>query len=300
LTLRERFANGPNWGIVIVLLSVHLIALAGAPFVLSREGLVVMLVMYFVTGFGVTVGYHRRLTHRSYGAPQWLDRVLAVLGLLSGEGPPIFWVAHHRKHHGFSDQPDDPHSPRAGFWWAHCLWMMPRKSQAELGLLYRRWAPELLKDRFLLFLESSYLLWHFLLAALFFVVGQQIGGWRMGVSLVIYGVFVRMVLVLNSTWLVNSACHVWGYQNHETGDNSRNNPFVGLVALGEGWHNNHHFMQNTANHGQRWWEFDLSFLVILILAGLSWPFKKLGLEKWRPVHTLRVHFRESGTAIWFS
>jgi sn-2 palmitoyl-lipid 9-desaturase len=288
LTLRERFANGPNWGIVIVLLSVHLIALAGAPFVLSREGLAAMMVMYFVTGFGVTVGYHRRLTHRSYGAPQWLDRVLAVLGLLSGEGPPIFWVAHHRKHHGFSDQPDDPHSPSAGFWWAHCLWMMPRKSRAELGLLYRRWAPELLKDRFLLFLESSYLFWHVLLAALFFFAGQLIGGWKMGVSLVIYGVFVRMVLVLHSTWLVNSACHIWGYRNHETGDESRNNPFVGLVALGEGWHNNHHFMQNTANHGQRWWEVDLSFLVILILAML------------RVAHTVRVHFRGSGTAIWFS
>ena len=300
MTLRERFANGPDWGIVIVLLSVHLIALAGAPFALSRAGLAAMIVMYFVTGFGVTVGYHRRLTHRSYGAPQWLDRVLAVLGLLSGEGPPIFWVAHHRKHHGFSDEADDPHSPRAGFWWAHCLWMMPRKSRPELGLLYKRWAPELVKDRFYLFLESSYIYWHVVLGGLLFFVGQRIGGWRIGGSLVIYGLFVRMVLVLHSTWLVNSACHVWGYRNYKTDDNSKNNPFVGLVALGEGWHNNHHHMQNTANHGERWWEIDLSFLVILILAGLSWPLKKLGLENWRLAHTLRVHFRESGTAIWFS
>src|SRR5205807_5330143 len=140
--------NGPEWAIVIVLTTVHLVALAGAPLAVSIEGSAAMVVLYIVTGLGVTVGYHRRLTHKSYVVPQWFDRMLAVLGLLSGEGPPIFWVAHHRKHHAFSDQPDDPHSPRAGFWWAHCLWLMPRKSRSELAALYARWAPELQKDPF--------------------------------------------------------------------------------------------------------------------------------------------------------
>lgn len=299
-TLANRFINGPDWSIVIVLAVVHLVGLVAPPFVATKEGFVALLVMYALTGFGVTAGYHRRLTHRAFQAPRWVDCVLAVLGMLSGEGPPIFWIAHHRKHHAFSDRVDDPHTPRDGFWWAHCLWMMPRKNHAELGLLYARWAPEFRKDRFFLFIQSSYLYWHLIAAALLFLLGLRLGGWKIGVSVLVYGIFLRMVLVLHATWLVNSACHRWGYRNYETDEDSRNNPFVGLAALGEGWHNNHHHVQNAVNHGQRWWEIDLSFLVILVVAVLSWPFKKLGLQSWRLAHELKLYSRARGTTIWFA
>ena len=155
-----------------------------------------------------------------------------------------------------------------------------------MKMLYARWTPEMTKDRFYVFLESSHMFWHVIAGGFLFFLGEQIGDWRMGASLLIYGVFMRMVLSLHSTWLVNSACHRWGYRNYQTKDDSRNNALVGLAALGEGWHNNHHHMQNTANHGQRWWELDLSFLLILIFATL------------RLVHSVRVHFR-GNTAIWF-
>ena len=278
MTFRDRLANGVAWPLVAVLTIIHLTALAGALLVPSRAGIVVLIVAYLITGFGVTAGYHRRLTHRAYIAPKWFDRILAVLGMLAGQGTPMFWVAYHRKHHAFSDEFDDPHSPRAGFWWAHCLWFVPRRSAAEMQALYSRWTPEMMKDRFYLFLEASHLWWHVAAGVFLIFLGEQIGGWRMGASFLIYGLFLRIVLALHATWLVNSACHRWGYQNYQTGDDSRNNALVGLAALGEGWHNNHHHMQNTANHGHRWWELDISFLAIMILAQL------------RLVHSVRVHF----------
>jgi stearoyl-CoA desaturase (delta-9 desaturase) len=272
----------------------------GALLVPSRAGVVALVVTYLLTGFGVTAGYHRRLTHRSFKATRAFDRTVAVLGLLSGEGPPIFWVAHHRKHHALSDSEHDPHSPRAGFWWAHCLWMLPRQDRSALGVLYKRWAPDLLKIRFYRVLESTFLYWHLVFAGLLFLTGLWLGGWRTGLSVLLYGFFARMVLVLHSTWLVNSACHRWGYRNHETKDGSRNNPVVALVALGEGWHNNHHHAQGAANHGQRLWEVDLTFLVILALAGASWLLKGLGLERWRLVHGLKVETANGDGAVWFT
>ena len=299
-TKREKFSNGLEWPIVLFIGSIHILAIALSICFPTWEGLIVFIVLYLLSGWGVTIGYHRKLTHSSFRSPKYIDYIFAVLGLLAGEGPPIYWVAHHRKHHRFSDQSGDPHSPRDGFWWAHWLWLFPSHNKFKLGALYKRWAPDLAQNRFYQFLESSYLYWHLAMIVLLFLTGLWIGNWVTGLSLVAYGFFLRIVVVLHTTWMVNSLAHTWGYRNYKTKDDSQNNPFVGVAAHGEGWHNNHHYVQGAVNHGHRWWEIDLSFGLIFILALLSWPLAWIGLGKWRPVYHLKFYrFKKKNTKILF-
>ena len=198
--------------------------------------------------------------------------LFAFLGGISGEGSAVTWVANHRKHHAFSDQEGDPHSPRDGGLWAHMLWLFPAHSAEELSSHAKRWAPDLVKDKGLYFLHQTFLLWHILIG-----VGLLASGWLLydrftGISWILWGQAVRMVIVFHVTWFVNSATHMWGYRNYETTDDSRNLWWVGLLAFGEGWHNNHHAHQRMAAHGNRWWEFDPTYWVILGLErlGLAW------------------------------
>lgn len=284
-----RFAGGFERPVLAFVIAIHVIPVALCVLFPSWPAVWVAVALYFVTGLGVTIGYHRRLTHHAFKSPRWMDNLLAVVGLLAGEGPPIFWVAHHRKHHKFSDADGDPHSPREGFLWAHMLWLLPRQNKVKLGALYRKWAPDLVRDRFLVSLESTYLFWHggFLLVLL--GAGWLAGGWYLGASLVAYGFFLRSLLVLHATWMVNSLAHTWGYRSYATPDESRNNFVVGLLAQGEGWHNNHHHFQASVNHGHRWWEIDVSFLVILLLAAASWPLAWIGCSAQRPVYHLKFY-----------
>ena len=298
--LKERFAEGVELPVVVFMAVVHLLAIGLALLFPSWQGLMTLAVLYVITGGGVTIGYHRLLTHGSFQCPQTLHYLWALLGLLSGEGPPLYWVAHHRKHHKHSDKEGDPHSPMDGFWWAHMLWLFPRHNRTRLGRLYARWAPDLLKHPFYLRLEQSYLYWQLVFAGLLFCVGLVWGGWYVAASLLAYGFLLRMVLVLHITWAVNSAAHLWGYRNYPVDDGSRNNMVVGLLAGGEGWHNNHHFVQRAANHGQRWWEVDASFAVILFLALLSYPLKWVGLGRYRLAYDIRVYsWRTQQFSKWF-
>lgn len=287
--IRERFAAGLEWPIVLFLGGVHLLALVLCVLFPSWQGVGVLLLLYLVTGLGVTLGYHRRLTHQSFQATPALDALLAILGLLSGEGPPLFWVTYHRKHHAHSDGPGDPHRPGDGFWWAHGLWMLPRMNNSALGVLYKQYAPDLARKPFYLFLERSYFFWHLGLAAALWLGGWAVGGWWMGMSFLAYGYFLRMVVVLHATWLVNSAAHCWGYRSYATRDESRNNVVVALLSHGEGWHNNHHYSQVAANHGHRWWEVDLTFLCIVVLALLSRLATWLTGGRVRLVHQVRYY-----------
>jgi stearoyl-CoA desaturase (delta-9 desaturase) len=162
----------------------------------------------------------------------------------------------------------------------------------ELAPLYVRYAPDLLRDPFLLRLEQSYIGWHLGLALLLLGAGWAAGGLSLGLSWLAYGFALRTVFVLHATWLVNSAAHCWGYRTYDTGDNSRNNAAVALVSLGEGWHNNHHHSPVAANHGHRWWEVDLSFLTILACAALT----RLCGQTW--VRDVKVYAR-GRLATWF-
>jgi stearoyl-CoA desaturase (delta-9 desaturase) len=274
--------------VVAFMAVVHVGAAALGVRCFSWAGVAVCAVLYLCTGFGVTVGYHRLLTHRSFAAGRTTYRLLAVLGLLSGEGPPIFWVAQHRKHHALSDREGDPHRPADGFWWAHWLWTMARIERRRLGLLYSRYAPDLARDPFCLWLEKTYFRWHLGLALLLAGAGAVVGGGPMSASFVGYGFFVRTVCVLHATWLVNSVTHLYGSRPCETRDESRNNALVALVSLGEGWHNNHHHAPTAANHGHRAWQVDPSFLVIVVAGALSSLLRAASGGRLCPVHDVKV------------
>jgi stearoyl-CoA desaturase (delta-9 desaturase) len=235
-----------------------------APFAFSWSALVVCVVVYLAAGFGVTLGYHRLLTHRSFRTPKFIEYILSVLGCLSNQGGPLQWVAVHRAHHQHADGDEDPHTPRHGFWWAHMLWWMPRNPSLDEMPQYRHYVADLAKDPVHRFLQN----WHWALtlalAGVLFGLGEAWDG--VGWSWVVWGIFVRTAVLYHTTWFVNSATHLWGYQNFPTRDRSTNLWWVAIVSLGEGWHNNHHAFPRSARHGMRWFEFDATYYLLRLMA----------------------------------
>jgi fatty-acid desaturase len=253
-----------NWTNCVAFGLFHLGAIA-ALFIFNWHAFAVALFLYWMcTGVGISMGYHRLHTHRSYQVPLALEYFFAVCGTLTLEGGPIFWVATHRMHHQKSDQPGDPHSPRDGAWWAHMGWLLVGKSKHSETPLMSKYAPDLAKRRFYVWLDEYHWVPMILLAGLLFAIG--------GVRFVLWGICLRVVVGLHSTWLVNSATHMWGSRRFETRDDSRNNWLIALITSGEGWHNNHHAHPTSARHGLTWYEFDLSWIQIKIL-------KILGIAK---------------------
>lgn len=264
----------------------HVGALA-AFFTFSWNALWVCLFLWWLSGcIGITLGYHRYFTHRSYATPKFVEYLLAIFGCLAGEAGPIAWVAAHRYHHTYSDTDRDPHSPLRGFWWSHITWLFGREKFLAEFDSYKRYAPDMAKDRFLVFLDKYHILPVLILTGILYAIG----GW----TYVVWGMFVRSVLVYHSTWLVNSASHIWGYRNYETTDMSRNNWWVAILSFGEGWHNNHHAFQRSARHGMRWWEIDLTYMTIQLmrLVGLASqihvPVKASPVGATLPIEALRA------------
>jgi fatty-acid desaturase len=251
-----------NWSNVIGW-SVIQVGVVLAPFTFTWSGLAVAAALYVAAGLGVTMGYHRLLTHRSFQTPRWVEYLLAVLGSLANQGGPIQWVAIHRIHHKHSDSDGDPHSPRHGLWWAHMLWWMPYRAAVDDPARYERFAPDLARDPVHRTLQRYHGLGPVLLAAVLFAAGQSCDG--AGLSWVVWGLFVRTAVLYHATWLVNSATHVWGYRTYTTRDDSTNLWWVALLSLGEGWHNNHHAFPRSARHGLRWWEVDMTYWGIRLL-----------------------------------
>jgi stearoyl-CoA desaturase (delta-9 desaturase) len=215
--------------------------------------------MYFLTALGITIGYHRMLTHRSFEAYPAVRFCFLMLGSMAVEGPALDWASIHIKHHANTDTEDDPHSPLDGFFHAHMGWFV-NIYHAEPEI-YGKW---LLKDRLVMFMSRTFFVW----AALGFVIPYLLGGWQA----VLWGGLVRVFLTHHVTWSVNSVCHTFGRRMFETNDQSKNQWLVGLLAFGEGWHNNHHAFPRSAFHGLRWWQFDLSAYIIHLLewTGLAW------------------------------
>lgn len=260
-----------NWKITSFIALVHLFALLGG-FCFSWSALAICLSLYWITGcLGITLGFHRLLTHKSFKVPKWLEYFFATCGTLALQGGPLTWVSVHKTHHFHSDQELDPHSPREGFWWAHIGWILHKSKFINDNDYKVKVIPELLKDYYYKLLEHYGILFNLLLAKILYMMG----GW----SFVIWGIFVRLVLVYHTTWLVNSACHLWGYRTFYTPDRSRNNFWVALLTFGEGFHNAHHRFQDSARHGLEWWEFDITFLIIKFLGiiglakNIKLPFK---------------------------
>jgi stearoyl-CoA desaturase (delta-9 desaturase) len=244
--------------------------LAVVPAWFSWSGLAVCFFLHWLTGgIGICMTYHRLLTHRSFALrPRWLEYVLTILGTCASEGGAIGWVADHRRHHANSDDENDTHTPLQGFIWAHMAWWMFLQPGTEHSPeYYQKWAPDLNRDPVHRFLDR----YHVVFPILMFVGLYALGG----MSWLVWGGFVRTVFVLHSTWLVNSATHVWGYRTHATRDYSTNLWWVALLTYGEGWHNNHHAFQTSARHGLSWWEVDLTYITIWMMkvCGIAYNIK---------------------------
>lgn len=241
---------------------IHLGALAVfIPGAFQWSALVVAAVIAYLTGaLGVTLCYHRTLTHRGLRLRKPLEYILAVFGALALQGDPIRWVATHRKHHANADTAGDPHGMDRGFRWAHIRWIYQRNEAIPTPEEIQRFAPDLVADPFYRFLEKSHLMMQIALGIALFAIG----GW----TWVVWGIFVRLVLGYHTTWLVNSAAHSLGYRNYGTKDLSTNCWWVALLSWGEGWHNNHHAFPYSARHGLRWFEFDPTWLSVRFLAAV--------------------------------
>jgi stearoyl-CoA desaturase (delta-9 desaturase) len=235
---------------------------------------------WLASGLGITVGFHRLLTHRSFETYGWVRMFWMALGALSVEGSPLVWCAVHRRHHEFSDLPGDPHSPHlhgegiwgslAGLWYAHAGWLFTGYwSSPEM----ERYIPDLLAERPLIRVNRLYFLWVIVSLAIPTAIGGLIEGTWQGAALgLLWGGLVRIFVTHHITWSINSICHVFGRRDFEVGDDSRNNWLCGIFGLGEGWHNNHHAFPTSARHGLLWWQLDASWLVIRAMqaVGLAW------------------------------
>jgi stearoyl-CoA desaturase (delta-9 desaturase) len=260
------------WPTIMWLVGLHILSLA-APFTFTWQAALVTVFLYWLAGsIGICLGYHRLLTHsgfKTYAPVRW---AVATIGCLAGEGSPIDWVANHRKHHAHSDHEGDPHSPREGGWWAHMFWLAYGFHGKDQEDHVRRWAPDLAKDPAIRFISRMFIPINFVAGVILAAFGYWLGGTSMAVSMVVWGVFLRLTLVLHSTWLVNSATHMWGYRNYTTTDDSRNLWWVAMLTHGEGWHNNHHAYPRMAVHGHKWWEIDITYAAIRCLRaiGCAW------------------------------
>ncbi|MDB9529224.1 fatty acid desaturase [Oscillatoria sp. CS-180] len=263
-------ATSLNWLAVFFFGSFHGMTLL-APRYFSWSALAVALLLHWLFGgIGICLGYHRLLSHRSFQVPQWLEYGVATLGALAIQGGPIFWIAGHRQHHAFTeDVQKDPYSAQRGFWWSHMGWILKPQHAIFTFSRYQKYAPDLTQKAYYRWLDRYFLLLQVPLA----IVLYAMGGW----SFVIYGIFVRSVLLWHSTWFVNSATHCWGYRNFATDDNARNLWWVSLLTYGEGWHNNHHTFPKAAQTGWRWWEIDVTWHTIQLLQrfGLATKVKRI-------------------------
>ncbi|MBB6468973.1 stearoyl-CoA desaturase (delta-9 desaturase) [Aminobacter lissarensis] len=271
-----------DWLNVSGLAFYHLVALyALLPWFFSWTGVILCIVGIYVFGtLGINLCYHRLLTHRGFICPKWLEHGLAIIAVCAFQDTPARWVAVHRRHHEHADEEPDPHSPIVTFLWAHIGWLLVKSPDMERMQIYGRYAKDIVRDPFYRKLDKPHVYLGIILAswAAFFgggvaaslIAGQTTGeAVQFGLSLLVWGVFLRTVITWHITWSVNSVTHVWGYRNYETTDDSTNNVIVGLLSNGEGWHNNHHADPRSARHGHHWWEFDVTYLSIRLLGLLG-------------------------------
>jgi stearoyl-CoA desaturase (delta-9 desaturase) len=284
---RDRILTGFITVAPIVCLGIVCWQLAGEW--LGWNDLIVFAIMYAATGLGVTVGFHRLLTHRAFTTGPRTRAVFAILGSAAIEGAVISWVADHRKHHAFSDQEGDPHSPHVdhGVGWsgalrgllhAHVGWLFIHTHRGRRS----RYAPDLLADPVVAWVDRTFLTWALGGLGLAFVLGWILGGTlKDAFTGLLWGGGVRMLLLHHVTYSINSLCHFFGRRRFDSDDESRNLAWLALPSFGESWHNNHHAFPTSAAHGRRWWEPDVSAAVIWALerTGLAWDVVRVSRER---------------------
>jgi stearoyl-CoA desaturase (Delta-9 desaturase) len=248
--------------------------------------LAILATMYVITGIGVTVGFHRLLTHRSFQTHAWVERTFAVMGSLSVQGSVLDWVADHRKHHAHADKEGDPHSPHVGhgsglrgLWHAHTGWLLENQGQAD----WKRYAAELYEDKHMRRIGRNFPWLVLLSLALPTALGFVLDGFTLRGAVLgyVWGGLVRIFLVHHVTWSVNSICHFFGRRRFEIEDQSTNVAWLSLVSLGESWHHNHHAFPRSAYHGLRRWEIDPSGCLISVMqrVGLAWNVVRITPER---------------------
>lgn len=257
-TSRPRFASAANRLSNVPLALLHLTPFAALLTGVDGTALALCGTCYLVQMFGITAGYHRYFSHRAYKTGRVFQFVLAWLGCTACQKGPLWWAAHHRLHHRHTDTPADPHSPVAGgVWWAHVGWLLRPECEPTRWSAVRDWVryPELR------WLGRCYVVPPLVSAGVCYAVGGWAG--------LVWGAGVSTLLSLHAAFLVNSVCHLWGRRRYPTADASRNNLFVAVLTLGEGWHNNHHHCQGSARQGFRWWEVDATYYMIRLLNGVG-------------------------------
>ena len=256
---------------------------------LQWRDVAIFLLLYVATGLGITVGFHRLLTHRSFKTSPWLRGIFGILGTMAIEGPVISWVADHRKHHAYSDRPGDPHSPHVdhGGGWrgalrglahAHVGWLFDHQQRGAR----ERFAPDLVADPVIAFVDSTFVLWSLVGLAIPFGLGMLLGGTvAAGFEGMLWGGAVRVFVLHHVTYSINSLCHFFGRRRFATSDHSRNLMWLAPLSFGEAWHNNHHAFPTSAIHGLGRLEFDISGLLISALerVGLVWDVQRVGRER---------------------
>jgi stearoyl-CoA desaturase (delta-9 desaturase) len=257
--------------------------------VVGVADLAIMAAMYLVSALGVTIGFHRLLTHRSFQTSKPLEYVFAALGSMAVQGPVIAWVADHRKHHAHTDVEGDPHSPHvghgdgvrgvlAGLWHAHVGWLLAEQGRAD----WRRYAPDLYEDRGMRAINRSFVALVVAGLAIPALAGLAVSGTLAGAATgLLWGGLVRVFFLHHVTWSINSVCHFLGSRRFATDDHSTNVFWLALPSLGESWHHNHHAFPRSAVHGLRWWELDPSSLVIAAMekVGLAWNVVRIAPER---------------------
>ncbi len=244
---------------------------------ISLTSLILLIVFYSITTIGIGVGYHRLFTHKGFQTKPWLKATLALAGAFAIQGQVIRWVADHRRHHAYSDRPGDPHSPHVhegetwwdmikGFWYAHMGWFWDSEETTA-----SKFAPDLVKDKMIVWIDKHYGWWIALSFILPGLLGWAITGAFSGfLEGVIWAGAVRVFFLHHVTWSINSICHLFGQRPYKTRDLSRNNFIFGVLAFGEGWHNNHHAFPAAAVHGFHWWQIDINGITIWLFEKLGW------------------------------
>jgi stearoyl-CoA desaturase (Delta-9 desaturase) len=249
------------WQRCIPFFLVHLMPLGILFTGIRLRDVILCFALYYGRMFFITAGYHRYFAHRTFKTSRFFQFLLALGGATSAQKGVLWWASHHRNHHKFSDQPEDVHSPRKGFWWSHIGWILCTKYESRVKINDFSKYPELR------WLDRYHLVPPTVLGAIVFLLG--------GAPALFGGFFLSTVLLYHGTFVINSLTHVWGSRRYVTSDTSRNNFLLALITNGEGWHNNHHYYQSSANQGFFWWEIDVSYYLLKLLSAfrLVWDLR---------------------------
>lgn len=274
-----------DWFRIIPFILLHVACVAVFFVDFSWFAVAVMFGFYLLRMFAITAFYHRYFSHKAFKTSRAVQFIFAVIGVMSTQNGPLWWSAHHRHHHRHADQPEDLHSPRHGFWYSHMGWFLNRRNYATQEHLVKDW----MKYPELRWLDRHSVLVSVLTGFGFWVAGELLARYQpslqtSGMQLLVWGFLVSTVLLTHVTLTINSFAHRFGYRTYDTRDDSRNNWFLAILTLGEGWHNNHHFHAASVRQGFLWWQIDISYYVLRLMAalGLVWDLVPVPAKAYDP------------------